>query len=66
MKTKRLQFWREREREREREFPMDQENAAHLHQGIGLLLSAWTALQMAFENYCGGPDSSLNQSQVDG
>ncbi|KAI8026639.1 hypothetical protein LOK49_LG02G01869 [Camellia lanceoleosa] len=24
---------------------------------------AWTALQMAFENYCGGPDSPLNQSQ---
>ncbi|CAL5379188.1 unnamed protein product [Camellia sinensis] len=45
---------------------MDQENAAHLHQGIGLVLSAWTALQMAFENYCGGPDSSLNQSQVMG
>ncbi|KAI8025175.1 hypothetical protein LOK49_LG02G01924 [Camellia lanceoleosa] len=34
-----------------------QKNAAHLQQGIGLLLSAWTALQMAFENYCGGPDS---------
>ncbi|KAI8027255.1 Uracil phosphoribosyltransferase [Camellia lanceoleosa] len=27
---------------------------------------AWTALQMVFENYCGGPDSSLNQSQVMG
>ncbi|THG23067.1 hypothetical protein TEA_018159 [Camellia sinensis var. sinensis] len=33
------------------------ENAAHLQHGIGLLLSAWTALQMALENYCGGPDS---------
>ncbi|CAL5381096.1 unnamed protein product [Camellia sinensis] len=58
---------------------MDQENAAHLQQGVGLLLSAWTALQMAFENDCGGPDSpqkfqqlasdifsSLNQSKVMG
>ncbi|CAL5379372.1 unnamed protein product [Camellia sinensis] len=63
----------ERERERERELPIDHHpvkgdptfnrercSSSTRHRFASL---TWTALQMAFENYCGGPDSSLNQSQ---
>ncbi|THG05988.1 hypothetical protein TEA_000246 [Camellia sinensis var. sinensis] len=40
------------------------ENAAQLQEGINLLLSRWSALQMAVENEWGGRDSRLKSQQL--
>ncbi|XAR52506.1 hypothetical protein NMG60_11020627 [Bertholletia excelsa] len=40
------------------------ENASQLQEGIGLLLSRWSALQMAVENEWGGPHSRLKSQQL--
>ncbi|XP_057502281.1 pre-rRNA-processing protein TSR2-like [Actinidia eriantha] len=40
------------------------ESAAQLQEGISLLLSRWSALQMAVENEWGGHDSSLKSHQL--
>ncbi|KAL6987144.1 hypothetical protein U1Q18_012900 [Sarracenia purpurea var. burkii] len=40
------------------------ESAAQLQEGISLLLSRWTALQMAVESEWGGPDSRLKSKQL--
>ncbi|XP_027176073.1 pre-rRNA-processing protein TSR2-like isoform X3 [Coffea eugenioides] len=40
------------------------EAAAEFQQGINLLLSRWTALQMAVQNEWGGPQSRLKSQQL--
>ena len=40
------------------------ESAAQLQEGINLLLSRWSALQMAVENEWGGHDSRLKSHQL--
>ncbi|XP_051136472.1 pre-rRNA-processing protein TSR2-like isoform X2 [Andrographis paniculata] len=40
------------------------EAAAHLQDGINLLLSRWTALRMTVENEWGGRDSSQKAQQL--
>lgn len=40
------------------------EAAAQLQEGIGLVLSRWTALQMAIENEWGGPGTREKSSQL--
>ncbi|XAR64455.1 hypothetical protein NMG60_11024806 [Bertholletia excelsa] len=40
------------------------ENASQLQEGIGLLLSQWSALQMAVQNEWGGPHSRLKSQQL--
>ena len=40
------------------------ESAAQLQEGISLLLSRWSALQMAVENEWGGHDSRLKSHQL--
>ncbi|KAH0651586.1 hypothetical protein KY290_032519 [Solanum tuberosum] len=40
------------------------EAAAQLQEGIGLVLSRWTALQMAIENEWGGRDTGEKSNQL--
>ncbi|KAI5082991.1 hypothetical protein GOP47_0002734 [Adiantum capillus-veneris] len=40
------------------------EEAALFHQGVGLVLTHWTALQLAIHNEWGGPSSNLKAQQL--
>ncbi|XP_052170048.1 uncharacterized protein LOC127786596 [Diospyros lotus] len=43
---------------------MDPEKASRLQEGITLVLSRWTALQMAVQNEWGGPHSRFKSEQL--
>lgn len=44
--------------------PLTAEAAAEFQEGINLLLSRWTALQMAVQNEWGGPQTRLKSQQL--
>lgn len=43
---------------------LSEEGAALYHQGVGLVLARWTALQLAIHNEWGGPSSHLKAQQL--
>ncbi|MCO5579161.1 hypothetical protein L7F22_033014 [Adiantum nelumboides] len=43
---------------------LTEEEATVFHQGVGLVLASWTALQLAIHNEWGGPSSHLKAQQL--